>query len=79
MASGSGSLAIGHVKSEIVGIEPHVVQQGASRLVRSAPSIHLDTHILPIDPFAGPMILDVEVRLEAQPIVVDPEQLPGRA
>lgn len=61
----------------VTGLSRHgVARLGATC---SASSIHLNTHILPIDPFAGPMILDVEVRLEAQPIVVDPEQLPGRA
>lgn len=55
---------------------------GLSRIAlvgSSVSPIHLNAHILPIDPFAGPVILDVEVRLEAHTLVVDPEQLPGRA
>ena len=46
--------------------------------VTGSAAIDLNTNILAIDDFAGPIVIYVVIRFKANPVIVDPEQLPGR-
>lgn len=46
--------------------------------VGNSPPIDLDANVLAVDDLAWPVVVDVVIRLEAPPIIIDPLQLPGR-